>query len=380
MSRPLNHYPALVVLLLAVIVGLVMTLVLSQSSDYRASDSQVAGEQQVFHWRMVTMWPKNFPGLGSAPERFADNVARMSDGRLQIKVHGAGEIVPALGVFDAVSLGNVEMGHGASYYWGGKLKGAAFFTTVPFGLTAQEQNGWLYFGGGIELWREAYEPYNLVPLAGGNSGLQMAGWFNREINSIEDLQGLKMRMPGIAGTVLGRLGGTPVTLPGGEIYTALQTGVIDATEWVGPYNDQAFGLYEAAKYYYYPGWHEPGSTLEMIVNKQALESLPVDLQAIVEVAARAANQDMLDEYTARNTDALQSLIENHGVQMKRLPDDVLLSLRETSDQVVREMVAGDELAERIYHSWRDYRDKAVVYQRIAEQAFVVARDLPEKDD
>jgi TRAP-type mannitol/chloroaromatic compound transport system substrate-binding protein len=380
MSRPLNHYPALVVLLLAVIVGLVMTLVLSKSSDYRASDSQVAGEQQVFHWRMVTMWPKNFPGLGSAPERFADNVARMSDGRLQIKVHGAGEIVPALGVFDAVSLGNVEMGHGASYYWGGKLKGAAFFTTVPFGLTAQEQNGWLYFGGGIELWREAYEPYNLVPLAGGNSGLQMAGWFNREINSIEDLQGLKMRMPGIAGTVLGRLGGTPVTLPGGEIYTALQTGVIDATEWVGPYNDQAFGLYEAAKYYYYPGWHEPGSTLEMIVNKQALESLPADLQAIVEVAARAANQDMLDEYTARNTDALQSLIENHGVQMKRLPDDVLLSLRETSDQVVREMVAGDELAERIYHSWRDYRDKAVVYQRIAEQAFVVARDLPEKDD
>ena len=380
MSRPLNHYPALVVLLLAAIVGLVMTLVLSKSSDYRASDSQVAGEQQVFHWRMVTMWPKNFPGLGSAPERFADNVARMSDGRLQIKVHGAGEIVPALGVFDAVSLGNVEMGHGASYYWGGKLKGAAFFTTVPFGLTAQEQNGWLYFGGGIELWREAYEPYNLVPLAGGNSGLQMAGWFNREINSIEDLQGLKMRMPGIAGTVLGRLGGTPVTLPGGEIYTALQTGVIDATEWVGPYNDQAFGLYEAAKYYYYPGWHEPGSTLEMIVNKQALESLPADLQAIVEVAARAANQDMLDEYTARNTDALQSLIENHGVQMKRLPDDVLLSLRETSDQVVREMVAGDELAERIYHSWRDYRDKAVVYQRIAEQAFVVARDLPEKDD
>lgn len=380
MSRPLNHYPALVVLLLAVIVGLVMTLVLSKSSDYRARDSQVAGEQQVYHWRMVTMWPKNFPGLGSAPERFADNVARMSDGRLQIKVHGAGEIVPALGVFDAVSLGNVEMGHGASYYWGGKLKGAAFFTTVPFGLTAQEQNGWLYFGGGIELWREAYEPYNLVPLAGGNSGLQMAGWFNREINSIEDLQGLKMRMPGIAGTVLGRLGGTPVTLPGGEIYTALQTGVIDATEWVGPYNDQAFGLYEAAKYYYYPGWHEPGSTLEMIVNKQALESLPADLQAIVEVAARAANQDMLDEYTARNTDALQSLIENHGVQMKRLPDDVLLSLRETSDQVVREMVAGDELAERIYHSWRDYRDKAVVYQRIAEQAFVVARDLPEKDD
>lgn len=376
MRQRLNHYPALVVLLLAIIVALAFTLVVNRAADYRNSDTQHSGDQQVFHWRMVTMWPKNFPGLGSAPERFADNVARMSNGRLLIKVHGAGEIVPALGVFDAVSLGNVEMGHGAAYFWGGKLKGAAFFTTVPFGLTAQEQNGWLYHGGGIELWREAYAPFNLVPMAGGNSGVQMAGWFNREINSIDDLKGLKMRMPGIAGTVLGRLGGTPVTLPGGEIYTALQTGVIDATEWVGPYNDQTFGLYEAAKYYYYPGWHEPGSTLEMIVNKQALEALPADLQAIIEVAARAANQDMLDEYAARNADALQNLIDNHGVQLKKLPDDVIMALRETSEQVLQESVAGNPLAERIYASWRDYRRKAEVYQRTAEQAFVNTRDLP----
>ncbi|MEY3017545.1 MAG: hypothetical protein RL336_680 [Pseudomonadota bacterium] len=380
MTKRLHHNPALVVLLLAIIVALSMAIVVQRADDYRAQDSQQAGEQQVFHWRMVTMWPKNYPGLGTSPERFADNVARMSNGRLLIKVHGAGEIVPALGVFDAVSLGNVEMGHGSAYYWGGKLKGAALFTTVPFGLTAQERNGWLYYGGGIELWREAYDPFNLVPLAGGSTGVQMAGWFNREINSIEDLKGLKMRIPGIAGTVLGRLGGTPVTLPGGEIYTALQTGVIDATEWVGPYNDQAFGLYQTAKYYYYPGWHEPGPTLEMIVNKQALAALPADLQAIVEVAARAANQDMLDEYTARNNDALQSLINDHGVQLKKLPDDVLIALRDTSEDVVRELVQGDEFAERVYQSWHQYLEKVSAYQRISEQAFVNARDLPRSDN
>lgn len=380
MTQRLHHYPAIVVLLLAVIVGLSMALVLDRASDYRSADTQQAGEQQVYHWRMVTMWPKNFPGLGSSPERFAENVAKMSGGRLLIKVHGAGEIVPALGVFDAVSLGNVEMGHSSPYYWGGKMTGAAFFTTVPFGLTAQEQNGWLYYGGGIELWREAYAPFNLVPLAGGNSGIQMAGWFNREINSVADLKGLKMRMPGIAGTVLSRLGGTPVTLPGGEIYTAMQTGVIDATEWVGPYNDQTSGLYEAAKYYYYPGWHEPGSTLEIIVNKPALESLPADLQAIVEVAARAANQDMLDEYTARNADALQSLIDNHGVQLKKLPDDVLIAMRKASEEVLAEMVEGNDLAQRVYRSWMDFRAKSIVYQRIAEQAFVEARDLPYQEN
>ncbi len=380
MTQRLHHYPALVVLLLAVVVGLCMALVLDRASDYRSADTQQVGEQQVYHWRMVTMWPKNFPGLGSSPERFAENVAKMSGGRLMIKVHGAGEIVPALGVFDAVSLGNVEMGHSSPYYWGGKMTGAAFFTTVPFGLTAQEQNGWLYYGGGIELWREAYAPFNLVPLAGGNSGIQMAGWFNREINRVADLEGLKMRMPGIAGTVLSRLGGTPVTLPGGEIYTAMQTGVIDATEWVGPYNDQTSGLYEAAKYYYYPGWHEPGSTLEIIVNKPALESLPADLQAIVEVAARAANQDMLDEYTARNAVALQSLIDNHGVQLKKLPDDVLIAMRQASEDVLAELVQGNDLAERVYRSWMDFRDKSIVYQRIAEQAFVEARDLPYEEN
>ncbi|HAU01734.1 MAG TPA: ABC transporter substrate-binding protein, partial [Porticoccaceae bacterium] len=239
--------------------------------------------QQSFQWKLVTTWPKNFPGLGTAPENFAKNVERMSNGRLKIKVFGAGQLVPAFEVFDAVSQGTAQIGHGASYYWKGKVPASVFYTAVPFGLNAQEMNAWLQYGGGLELWRELYAPFNLIPFAGGNTGVQMAGWFNREINSIADLKGLKMRIPGLGGEVFTRAGGTSINLPGGELYTSMQTGVIDATEWVGPYNDLAFGFHQVAKYYYYPGWQEPGPTLELIINKAAYESLPADLQAIVEV-------------------------------------------------------------------------------------------------
>ena len=275
-----------------------------------------AGSQEVFQWKMVTTWPKNFPGLGNGAENFARYVEEMSAGRLTVRVYGAGELVPAFEVFDAVSQGVADAGHGAAYYWKGKIPASVFFTAVPFGFTAQEINGWLHNGGGLELWREAYAPANIVPFAGGNSGVQMAGWFNREINSVEDLKGLKMRIPGLAGEVFAAAGGTAERIPGGELYTSLQTGVIDALEWVGPYNDLAFGFHEVARYYYYPGWHEPGSMLELIVNRDSLEALPEDLQAIVTYAARAANQEMLDEFTARNNAALQELVDVHDVQLR----------------------------------------------------------------
>jgi len=220
-------------------------------------------------WKMVTTWPKNFPGLGTGANKLAQLITQMSAGRLKVKVYGATELVPAFEVFDAVSRGTAQMGHGASYYWKGKTQAAQFFAAVPFGLNAQEMNGWLYHGGGMELWQELYEPFGLIPAAAGNTGVQMAGWFNKQINSAADLKGLKMRIPGLGGEVLRRAGGTPVSLPGGEIFTSLKTGAIDATEWVGPYNDLAFGLHKAAKYYYYPGWHEPGTTLEALINKKA---------------------------------------------------------------------------------------------------------------
>ena len=337
--------------------------------------AQSVEPKQVIKWRMVTTWPKNLPGLGTAPERMAENIRMMSQGRLDIKVYGAGEIVPALEVFEAVSQGTVQMGHGAAYYWKGKVPIAQFFTAVPFGLTAQEMNGWLLHGGGLELWRELYARYNLFPIPGGNTGVQMAGWFNREINSLEDLKGLKMRIPGMGGEVFEKAGGTAVNLPGGEIFTSMQTGVIDATEWVGPYNDLAFGLHQVAKYYYYPGWQEPGPTLEVLINLNAWQSLPEDLQAIVKTAALAANTDMLAEYTARNNSALRELIDQHYVELRRLPDDVLNEIRMVSEQMIQEMVNGDddELSRRIYESWRRYRDDVVAYHEISERAYINAR-------
>ncbi|MCP5183461.1 MAG: TRAP transporter substrate-binding protein [Pseudomonadales bacterium] len=329
--------------------------------------------QQTFHWKLVTTWPKNLPALGTAPERLAREVETMSGGRLKIKVYGAGELVPAMEVFDAVSQGNAEMGHGAAYYWRGKLASAEYFSTVPFGMTAQEMNAWLYYGGGLELWQEAYAPFNLIPMPAGNSGVQMAGWFNKEINSLDDLKGLKMRIPGLGGEVLKRAGGEPVALAGGEIFTSLQTGVIDATEWVGPYNDLALGLYSAAKYYYYPGWHEPGSTLEAIVNKQAWDSLPSDLQAMVRVAAQAVNNDMLAEFTARNNAALQTLVDEHGVQLRRLPDDVIARLHEVSNEVLKEGAEADPFTKKVYDSYMTFYGAVREYHDISEKAYLEIR-------
>lgn len=342
-----------------------------QGGEQGANGAAESGK--TYRWDLVTTWPKNFPGLGTAPENFAKQVAAMSNGQLTIKVHGAKELVPAMGVFDAVSSGAAQMGHGAAYYWKGKSSAAPFFTAVPFGLTAQEMNSWLHYGGGMELWRELYAKHNLVPFAGGNTGVQMAGWFNKEINSVEDLKGLKMRIPGIAGEVLQKLGGVPANIPGGEIFTSLQTGVIDATEWVGPYNDLTFGLHKAAKYYYYPGWHETGPALEFIVNKPAYDSLPTHLQAIVTAATRAVNQDMLDEYTARNNAALRELVEQHGVELRPLPEPVLAALQQASAEVIAEIIAKDPDAKRVYDSFNTFRENVKPYSEISEKAYLNIR-------
>lgn len=337
--------------------------------------STIANAKPAYKWKMVTTWPKNFPGLGTGANTVARLITEMSGGRIQVKVYGAKELVGAFEVFDAVSRGNAEMGHGAAYYWKGKSEAAQFFSAVPFGLTAQEMNGWLYYGGGMELWREIYAEFNLVPAAAGNTGVQMGGWFNREIKSINDLKGLKMRIPGLGGEVLKRAGGTPVSLPGGEIYTSLQSGAIDATEWVGPYNDLAFGFYKVAKYYYYPGWHEPGTTLEAMVNKKAYDALPRDLQHIVMSACKVANQDMLAEYTARNNAALHTLVSRHKVKLKQYPDDVLKKLKDLSEQVVTEVAARDKMGKKVFTSFKKFRDQARAWHNVSELAYLKARNL-----
>ncbi len=342
----------------------------SESSD---CESGAATATQRFEWSMVTSWPPGLPGLGAGAANFAKRIGEASGGRLTVKLYAGGELVPPFEVFDAVSRGTVEMGHGAAYYHKGKVDAAQFFTAIPFGLNAQEMNGWLYRGGGLELWREVYAPFNLVPFPCGNSGVQMGGWFNKEINSVDDLKGLKMRIPGLGGEVLRRAGGTPVSLPGSEVFTALTTGAIDATEWVGPYNDVAFGLHKAARYYYYPGWHEPGPTLEAIVNKEAWESLPDDLKAIVELAAQAVNNDMLAEFVHGNATALVQLMDDPNVEIRAFPADVLELLRGHTEAIVNEMAANDPAIARINESFKAYREKAAAWQAISERAFLESR-------
>ncbi|MEJ2513935.1 MAG: TRAP transporter substrate-binding protein [Gammaproteobacteria bacterium] len=335
-----------------------------------------ASAGKVFDWKMVTTWPPNFPGLGTGAETLARMIERASAGRIRVRVHGAGELVPALEVFDAVANGTAQMGHGAAYYWKGKSEAAQFFAATPFGMNAQERNAWMYYGGGLELWEEVYAPFGVVPHPAGNTGVQMGGWFNREINGLEDLEGLKMRIPGLGGEVLRRAGGTPVNLPGGEIFTALKTGSIDATEWVGPYNDLAFGLYQAARYYYYPGWHEPGSTMEAIFNKEALDELPDDLRQLVFIACRAVNDNMLAEFTARNNEALAVLVEDHGVELRRFPDEVLSRLHELSIEVIAELASRDPLVKRVHESQAAFARQARAWHDVSEVASYRARALP----
>jgi TRAP-type mannitol/chloroaromatic compound transport system substrate-binding protein len=319
-----------------------------------------------FNWRLVTTWPPNFPIFQETVRRFADDVKRMSGGRLTIQTFAGGELVPALQSFDAVSQGVVEMGHGAAYYWAGKIPAAQFFTAVPFGMNAQGMNAWLYSGGGLELWREVYAPYNLVPFPMGNTGVQMAGWFRK---------GLKMRVPGLGGKVMSKVGVNPVLLAGGEIYTALERGTVDAAEWVGPFHDLRLGLYRAARHYYGPGWQEPGAVMEMIINKRAWDSLPEDLQLIVETVAKASNLLMLSEFETRNLEALETLRSKHKVEVLEFPDDVLIALRKHTREALDEDAARDPVFRKVYEHYNAFMSSNDAWARISEQAFARSRSL-----
>jgi len=329
----------------------------------------VVKAEKTYQWKMVTTWPPHFPVLGEGADKLAEMITRMSGGRLQVQVYGGRELVPALQSFDAVSQGIVEMGHGAAYYWAGKSPAAQFFAAVPFGMNAQGMNAWIYTGGGMQLWEEVYAPFNLKPMPAGNTGVQMGGWFNREIKTIEDFKGLKMRIPGLGGKVLAKAGGTAVLSAGGEIYTNLERGVIDATEWVGPYNDYKMGFYKVAKYYYYPGWHEPGTVLETFVNKKAFEALPKDLQEIVTTAAMASNLWMLCESETKNNFYLEKMVKEEGVQLKMFPPDVIRKLRAYSTEVLDEIAAKDPLSKKVYESFRKFQKQHQAWGEISESAY-----------
>jgi TRAP-type mannitol/chloroaromatic compound transport system substrate-binding protein len=328
--------------------------------------------------KMVTTWPKNFPGLGTGAQRLADSITAASGGKLTVKLYAAGELVPAFESFDAVSSGTADMYHAAEYYWQGKHKAFNFFTAVPYGFTANEIDAWLNYGGGQQLWDELAAGFNLKSLAAGNTGVQMGGWFNKEVNSLEDYKGLKIRMPGLGGEVLRRIGAAAVTLPGGEIFPALQSGAIDATEWVGPWNDLAFGFYKITKYYYWPGFHEPGSTLACGMNKGVWDSFSPAEQAMIEACCHAENNRSYSEFNAKNGDALATLINKHGVQLRKMPDVVMNEIGKQSGIVVREVGEVDDVSKRILGSYLDFREKAIGWGKLSEQAYTNSRLLPFK--
>ena len=338
-----------------------------------AEEINLPVSQDIFEWNMVTSWPPGLPGLGVGATNFAKRAEKASGGRLKIKVFAGGELVPPLEVFDAVSRGTVQMGHDSSYYHRGKVSAAPYYTTVPFGLNVNEMNAWLYYGDGLDLWHELYAPFNLVPFPVGNTGVQMLGWFNKKIQSINDLSGMKIRMPGLGGEIMQRAGAIQVTVPGSEIFTSLKTGVVDAAEWVGPYNDIALGLHKAARYYYYPGFHEPGPNIECIINKTAWNTLPEDLQEIVRVVSQACNLDMTSEYMWGNAIALDQLKMDPNVELIQLPQEVFDELRMHSIEAINDLSQKDDWAKKIEQSISNFMKKSSANQKITELAYLNMR-------
>jgi TRAP-type mannitol/chloroaromatic compound transport system substrate-binding protein len=324
--------------------------------------------------KMVSTWPRDFPGLGTGAQRLAQRITDMTEGAVKVEYFAAGERVGAFDSFDEVASGNAEAYHGADYYWKGKHPGYAYFTAVPFGLTYTEMNAWIRFGGGQELWDELGAEFGVKGVMAGNTGVQMGGWYRKEINTADDLKGLKMRIPGLGGDVMAKLGASPVSLPGGQIYENLVSGAIDATEWVGPWNDEFMKFYEAAKYYYYPGMHEPGSMLAMGMNKKFWDSLTTTEQLQIEAAAAMENDVMMAEYNAKNGAALKRLVNDQGVILKEFSDEIYDSFGRAADEVFAEVIQHGDLTKRIHESFVKARTEVGAWAKISDVAYLQQRN------
>ncbi len=330
--------------------------------------------QQRIEMVMVTTWPRDFPGLGTGAQRVAKRISDMTNGRMVVQYFASGERVKPFDSFDEVASGNSQMYHAADYYWKGKHPGWGYFTSVPFGLTYTEFNAWIRFGGGQELWDELAAEFGLKCLLCGNTGVQMGGWFRKEMRSPNDFKGLKMRIPGLGGDVIAKLGASQVSLPGSQIYENLVSGAIDATEWVGPWNDSFMKFYEAAKYYYYPGFHEPGSALSLGVNKKFWDKLSKSDQLTIEAAAAMENDVMMAEYNAKNGESLAKLIKEQGVQLRRFNDDIYDAFGDAAEAVFEEVRAHSDLAKRIHDSFVRTRRDVGAWAKISDQAYVEQRN------
>lgn len=330
---------------------------------------------QTVKWKMTTSFPPGLPFYQSGPgsaEWIVQQIDELSGGRLKIKLYAAGELIPWNGGFDAVKSGTVEANSAVAYYWSGKIPALQYFGTVPFGMSFQGQNAWYYHGGGIKLWNEIYADHGLVAFPCGNSGVQMTGWFKKPVKSLADLNGLKMRIPGLGGKIYKAVGVNVKLLGGGEIFPALERGVIDAAEWVGPLQDRRLGLHKAAKYYHSTGWHEPSTTTELLMSKKAFDALPKDVQAIVKSVAAAANIIAHTSAEALNGDALDDLVKNHGVTHAPLPADVVAALKTKTAEVLEAGAAADPVTRRVHDSFMDFKKKHDAWKSLSEQGFLRA--------
>ena len=327
--------------------------------------------QKRYRWRMATSWTPALDVLQGNAVRFAKVVDEMSEGRMKIQVYAAGELIPAFGVFDAVLQGTLQMFNAAAYYWAGKEPATQWFTAMPFGLNPRGMYAWYYQGGGLQLWEETYAAFDLIPRPGGTTGNQMGGWFKNKLGSVADLQGLKFRIPGLGGKVYAEAGTTVVLTPGGEIFPALERGVIDGSEWVGPHDDMKLGLHNAAGYYYYPGWHEPGTTGEFTFNRKAYEELPADLKAILDYAASYCSEQMLAEYEAKNIVALNTLRTKYEGQVEILPfpDDVMGNLRSLARDVLAEESTKSAMAKKVHESFTQFQAEFGPWAEITDGAY-----------
>ncbi|MGF1527778.1 MAG: TRAP transporter substrate-binding protein [Candidatus Competibacterales bacterium] len=333
--------------------------------------------QEVREWKMVTSWPKNLPGPGTAANLLAERITALSGGRIRVRVYGAGELVPGNGVFDAVAEGTAELYHSVPAYWGSKSVGFLLFGSQPFGLTALEQSGWMNHGGGQALYDELYARFDLKPFLCGNSGPQWFGWFRSAINSLDDLKGLRFRTTGLASEMFSRIGTAVVAMGGQNMFQALQSGTLDAGEFIGPWSDSALGFHQIAKNYYWPGVGEPSSAEECAINSKVYQSLPADLQQAVQVACQSLYDQVLTEYNTNHARALRELVDQHDVQVRQVPEDVLVALGNAAGGLMEELRGNDDaLVQRIVESFLSYRTFAVDYARYAENGVMNARNLP----
>ena len=346
------------------------TLVTAAACSAVLAMPAMAADDKVYRLKLAETWPSNFPVFGDATKNMANLADKMSNGRLKITIDSKNKHKAPLGVFDMVRSGQYDMGHSASYYWKGKVPNTLYFTTMPFGMTAPEQYGWFYHGGGQELMDEVYGKFNLMSFPGGNTGNQMGGWFQKEINTLDDLKGLKMRIPGFAGEVLAKLGAKPTNIPAGELYTALERRTIDALEWVGPSLDLRMGFHKIAPYYY-TGWHEPATELQFLINKKKYEKLPADLQQILKTAMRTAAYDMyIQSYHSSGENWASMKTEFPNIQVKSFPADVINAMRTANDELLAEKAAADPLAKKILDSQSAYMSKSRAWTDISDKAYL----------